>query len=118
MLMFGMSFRQLPFFHLTLFLSPVPGDEGGPGNSRKKRSQIESAREEMLIYRYFAAKAFEKTTGDMSEPMGESRFCLVFTDEELTGSLVISFKVRSSRRGRYTVDQMTSVVRQIPHYVS
>jgi len=28
--------------------------------------------EEMLIGRYFAAKAFEKTTGDMSEPMGES----------------------------------------------
>jgi len=26
----------------------------------------------MLTYRYFAAKAFEKTTGDMSEPMGES----------------------------------------------
>jgi hypothetical protein len=31
---------------------------------------------EMLIHRYFAAKAFEKTTGDMSEPMGESSSCL------------------------------------------
>jgi hypothetical protein len=29
-----------------------------------------------LINRYFAAKAFEKTTGDMSEPMGKSPFCL------------------------------------------
>lgn len=33
--------------------------------------------DEMLIGRYFAAKAFEKTTGDMSEPMGESLFCSV-----------------------------------------
>jgi hypothetical protein len=37
----------------------------------------ESESEEMLIDRYFAAKAFEKTTGDMSEPMGESLFCSV-----------------------------------------
>ena len=118
MLMFGMSLPPLPFFHLILFLSPVLGDEAGLGDRRSKRVQGETDNEEMLTHRYFAAKAFEKTTGDMSEPMGESRFCLVFTDEELTGSLVISFKVRSSRRGRYTVDQMTSVVRQIPHYVS
>jgi hypothetical protein len=34
--------------------------------------------EERANGRYFAAKAYEKTTGDMSEPMGE--FSLVVVD--------------------------------------
>jgi hypothetical protein len=37
----------------------------------QKRLWGEAKSEATLIYRYFAAKAFEKTTGDMSEPMGE-----------------------------------------------
>jgi hypothetical protein len=42
----------------------------------QKRLWGEAKGEATLIDRYFAAKAFEKTTGDMSEPMGESPSCL------------------------------------------
>lgn len=90
MLMFGMSFPPVSFHHLFCFLSSVPGDEVGPGNRRQKRLQRESDWEEMLIYRYFAAKAFEKTTGDMSEPMGESPSCLLSKNRKLMSSLVIT----------------------------
>jgi hypothetical protein len=70
----------------------------------QKRLWGEAKSEATLIDRYFAAKAFEKTTGDMSEPMGE--FTLETEGRELMSSPIISWKSGSSReRGRYTVDQ-------------
>jgi len=61
MLMFGMSLPSC-FFPLSFICDPFC----------LLSSFLSSDREETLTYRYFAAKAFEKTTGDMSEPMGES----------------------------------------------
>ena len=71
MLMFGMSFPPVSFSHLSAFCLPsLEMKLGLETEDRKRESDIT----EMLIYRYFAAKAFEKTTGDMSEPMGEFFF--------------------------------------------
>ena len=56
----------------------------------QKRLWGEAKSEATLIDRYFAAKAFEKTTGDMSEPMGKSLFS---SRVELINSLIIDRKV-------------------------
>jgi hypothetical protein len=63
--------RYVLLFLCSSFLPSFLGGKLGPGDRLRKDLQ-ES--EEMLIHRYFAAKAFEKTTGDMSEPMGEPLF--------------------------------------------